>query len=54
MADKTVELDDYLGGLPTQFREVQGKESRAFKKLFKRLMYLDGGRSIRDLARCTG
>eukprot|EP00730_Choanoeca_flexa_P001760 TRINITY_DN10771_c0_g1_i5.p1 TRINITY_DN10771_c0_g1~~TRINITY_DN10771_c0_g1_i5.p1 ORF type:complete len:856 (+),score=278.96 TRINITY_DN10771_c0_g1_i5:62-2629(+) len=42
-AYKTVELDDYLGGLPTQYREVQDKESRKFKQLFKRLIYLDGG-----------
>lgn len=42
-AYKTVELDDYLGGAAAQFREVQGKESRAFKKIFKLITILEGG-----------
>ena len=42
-AYKTVELDDYLGGAATQFREVQGKESRTFRKLFKHIIILEGG-----------
>ena len=40
----TVELDQFLGDLPTQFRECQGSESREFLQLFKNgVRYLDGG-----------
>jgi gelsolin len=42
-AYKTVELDDYLSGLPVQFREVQGCESDAFLKLFDKFEILSGG-----------
>jgi hypothetical protein len=38
-----VELDDYLSGAAVQFREVQGKESRQFKKLFKQIVIMEGG-----------
>lgn len=41
---KTVELDQMLGDLPTQYREVQGSESDAFLGLFRNgIKYLDGG-----------
>jgi hypothetical protein len=33
-AYKTVELDDLLGDLPVQFREVEGEESKEFQELF--------------------
>lgn len=42
-AYKTVELDDFFDGDPTQVREVQGYESTAFKQLFPNLQYLEGG-----------
>jgi len=42
-AYKTVELDDFLDGLPVQFREVQGSESAAFLKLFDKFEILAGG-----------
>jgi len=42
-AYKTVELDDYLGGLPVQYREVQGFESKEFLNLFAKIEILHGG-----------
>eukprot|EP00475_Leptophrys_vorax_P038484 TRINITY_DN67_c0_g2_i1.p1 TRINITY_DN67_c0_g2~~TRINITY_DN67_c0_g2_i1.p1 ORF type:complete len:400 (-),score=131.38 TRINITY_DN67_c0_g2_i1:49-1191(-) len=42
-AYKTVELDDLLGQLPVQFREVQGFESEEFLKLFGAIKILSGG-----------
>jgi len=43
-AYKTVELDDYLGDLPVQFREVQGSESDEFLTLWEgKINILKGG-----------
>lgn len=43
-AIKTVELDDKLGDLPVQYREVQGHETKGFSDLFPNGMnLLDGG-----------
>uniref|UniRef100_A0A4W5K498 Gelsolin n=1 Tax=Hucho hucho TaxID=62062 RepID=A0A4W5K498_9TELE len=40
----TVQMDDYLGGKPIQYREVQGHESKVFLGYFKAgLKYLKGG-----------
>ena len=42
-AYKTVELDESLGGGPTQHRETQGHESELFLQSFKSVQYLKGG-----------
>jgi len=42
-AYKTVELDTRLGGVPVQYRELQGSESASFRELFPTLQYLPGG-----------
>eukprot|EP00040_Diaphanoeca_grandis_P028754 m.166936 g.166936 ORF g.166936 m.166936 type:complete len:874 (-) comp31447_c0_seq1:212-2833(-) len=42
-AYKTVELDDFLEGRATQYRETEGNESRAFRKIFPHLTILEGG-----------
>eukprot|EP01083_Nonionella_stella_P277228 942465_1 len=42
-AYKTVELDDYLGQLPVQYRQVQGFESKEFVQLFEKITILSGG-----------
>eukprot|EP01083_Nonionella_stella_P001399 4018_1 len=42
-AYKTVELDDYLGDEPVQYREVQGNESKKFLNLFPKVSILKGG-----------
>jgi advillin len=45
-AYKTVELDNALGGIATQYRETQGHESSKFLSYFKSsggVMYMEGG-----------
>jgi len=42
-AMKTVELDDFLGDLPVQYREVDGYENKEFTDLFPEMTILDGG-----------
>ena len=42
-AYKAVELDESLGGGPTQHREVQGHESSEFMQLFTAVQYRKGG-----------
>lgn len=42
-AYKTVELDDFLGGDPVQYREVQGSESKSFLSLFPKFVIQSGG-----------
>lgn len=42
-AYKTVELDDLLGDLPVQFREVQNHESKDFLSLFPSMSVMKGG-----------
>eukprot|EP00980_Cylindrotheca_fusiformis_P013223 scaffold3359_cov123-Cylindrotheca_fusiformis.AAC.27 len=42
-AYKMVEADDYLGGIPVEHRQVEGRESAEFQSLFDGLKYLEGG-----------
>jgi len=42
-AYKTVELDDFLGDQPVEYREVQGNETKKFLDLFDKVTILDGG-----------
>lgn len=42
-AIKTVELDDKLGDLPVQYRQVQGHETKEFTEVFPQMNILEGG-----------
>ncbi|EAS66832.1 hypothetical protein DDB_G0289327 [Dictyostelium discoideum AX4] len=42
-AYKTVELDDFLGGAPIQYRQCQSYESPSFLSLFPKYFILSGG-----------
>lgn len=42
-AYKAVELDDFFEGKATLYRETEGNESLAFKKLFKTITIISGG-----------
>jgi len=42
-AYKTVELDDFLGGKATQYREIRGGESATFASIFPNFTILHGG-----------
>jgi len=42
-AIKTVEVDDYLGDLPVQYRQVQGHETKNFLSLWEHMQILEGG-----------
>lgn len=42
-AIKTVELDDKLGDLPVQYRQVQGHETKEFTSLFPNMNIMEGG-----------
>lgn len=42
-AIKTVEVDDYLGDLPVQYRQVQGHETKNFLGLWDHMQILEGG-----------
>jgi len=42
-AIKTVELDDLLGDLPVQYRQVQGHETKGFTNMFPNMQVMEGG-----------
>lgn len=42
-AIKTVELDDLLGDLPVQYRQVQNHETKGFTNLFPNMQIMEGG-----------